>query len=200
MAESEEELKNLLMKMKEESEKTGFKLKILKSLAHSIQSYHFMANRWGRSGNNDRLFSWATKFTVDGDCSHEIKRCLFLGRKTVTNLDSVLKSRDSFFFFLLALAVPDSYFYKKLCTFLQHNPRDRSQRLPPPWRPWPIVLLWWRNRHLLWPLETSLENKMVSLENKMMEGYMDMEYISLPLSVDTSGIHLQTQKCMQNTS
>ena len=99
MAESEEELKNLLMKMKEESEKTGFKLKILKSLAHSIQSYHFMANRWGRSGNNDRLFSWATKFTVDGDCSHEIKRCLFLGRKTVTNLDSVLKSRDSFFFF-----------------------------------------------------------------------------------------------------
>ena len=52
---------------------------------------------------------------------------------------------------------------------------------------------------MLWPLETSLENKMVSLENKMMEGYMDMEYISLPLSVDTSGIHLQTQKCMQNT-
>ena len=58
-AESEEELKSLLMKMKEESEKTGFKLKIQKSLAHSIQSYHFMANRWGRTGNSDRLFSWA---------------------------------------------------------------------------------------------------------------------------------------------
>ena len=61
MAETKEELKNLLMKMKEESEKTGFKLKIQKSLAHSIQSYHFMANRWGRNGNSDRLFSWAPK-------------------------------------------------------------------------------------------------------------------------------------------
>ena len=61
MAETKEELKNLSMKMKEESEKTVFKLKIQKSLAHSIQSYHFMANRWGRNGNSDRLFSWATK-------------------------------------------------------------------------------------------------------------------------------------------
>jgi len=61
MAETKEELKNLLMKMKEDSEKTGFKLKIQKSLAHSIQSYHFMANRWGRNGNSDRLFSWSTK-------------------------------------------------------------------------------------------------------------------------------------------
>ena len=61
MAETKEELKNLSMKMKEESEKTVFKLKIQKSLAHSIQSYHFMANRWGRNGNSDRPFSWATE-------------------------------------------------------------------------------------------------------------------------------------------
>ena len=56
MAETKEELKNLSMKMREESEKTVFKLKIQKSLAHSIQSYHFMANRWRNSGNNERLY------------------------------------------------------------------------------------------------------------------------------------------------
>ena len=50
-----------------------------------------MANRWGNNGNNDRLFS---KVTADGDCSHEIKRCLFFGKKSMTNLDSILKSRD----------------------------------------------------------------------------------------------------------
>ena len=53
-----------------------------------------MANRWGNSGNSDRLFFWGSKITADGDCSHEIKRCLLLGRKVMTNLDSILKSRD----------------------------------------------------------------------------------------------------------
>ena len=54
-----------------------------------------MANRWGNSGNSDRLyFLCAPKITADGDCSHEIKRCLLLGRKALTNLDSILKSRD----------------------------------------------------------------------------------------------------------
>ena len=52
-----------------------------------------MANRWGNDGNNDRLFL-GSKITADGDCSHEIKRCLLLGRKVMTNLDSLLKSRD----------------------------------------------------------------------------------------------------------
>ena len=52
-----------------------------------------MANRWGKSRNSDR-FSWGPKITVDGDCSHELKRGLLLGRKAMTNLDSVLKSRD----------------------------------------------------------------------------------------------------------
>ena len=58
----------------------------------------FMGNRWGNSGNSDRLFFFwgggGSKITADGDCSHEIKRCLLLGRKVMTNLDSILKSRD----------------------------------------------------------------------------------------------------------
>ena len=53
-----------------------------------------MANRWENSGNSERLFPWAPKITVDGDFSHEIKRCFLLGRKTMTNLDSILKSKD----------------------------------------------------------------------------------------------------------
>ena len=53
-----------------------------------------MANRWGNNGNSDRLFSWAPKITADGDFNHEIKRCLLLGGKVMTNLDSISKSRD----------------------------------------------------------------------------------------------------------
>ena len=71
MTESEEELKCLLMTVKEESEKAGLKLNIQKNEDHGIWSHHFMANRWGNNGNSDRLFlSWAPKITVDGDCSH----------------------------------------------------------------------------------------------------------------------------------
>ena len=57
-------------------------------------SCHFKTNRWGNSGNSERLNFGGSKISVDGDCSHEIKRCLFLGRKAMTNLDSILKSRD----------------------------------------------------------------------------------------------------------
>ena len=53
-----------------------------------------MANRWGNNGNSDRLYFLGSKITADGDCSHEIKRRLLLGRKAMTNLDSILKSRD----------------------------------------------------------------------------------------------------------
>ena len=53
-----------------------------------------MANRWGNSGNSDRLYFWGSKITANGDCSHEIKRCLLLGKKAMTNLDSIFKSRD----------------------------------------------------------------------------------------------------------
>ena len=79
------------MKVKEESEKVGLKLNIQKTMI--IRSHHFMGNRWGNSGNSVRLFFWA-KITADGDCSYEIKRHLRLGRKVMTNLDSIFKSRD----------------------------------------------------------------------------------------------------------
>ena len=94
MPESEEELKSLLMKVKEESEKSGLKLNI-KKLRSWYQSHYFLANRWGNNGNSERLyFYWGSKVTADDDCSHEIKRRLLLGRKVVTNLDSILKSTD----------------------------------------------------------------------------------------------------------
>ena len=94
MAESEEELKSLLMKVKEESKNVGFKL--------NIQKTKIMASGpitlWEIDGETVEMVSdflfLSSKITVDGDCSHEITRCLFLGRKVVTNLDNILKSRD----------------------------------------------------------------------------------------------------------
>ena len=94
MAESKTELKSLLKKVKEESEKVGLKLNIQKTKIMVSGSHHFMANRWGNNGNSDRLYFLGSKLTVDDDCSHEIKRCLLLGRKAITNIDSILKSRD----------------------------------------------------------------------------------------------------------
>ena len=93
MAESAEELKSLLMKVKEESEKAGLKLSFQK-WRYGIWSHHFMANRWGNSENSDMLHFGGLQNEVDGDCSHEIKRHLLLERKIMTNLDSILKSRD----------------------------------------------------------------------------------------------------------
>ena len=61
---------------------------------HGIWSHHFMGNRWGNSGNSVRLYFWGSKISADGDCSHESKRCLLPGRKVMTNLDNILKSRD----------------------------------------------------------------------------------------------------------
>ena len=84
-----EELKNLLMKVKEESEKSGLKLNIQKT-NHGIWFHHFMANKWRKSGNSDRLYFGR----LQNHCSLEIKRCLFLGRKAMTNLDSILENRD----------------------------------------------------------------------------------------------------------
>ena len=95
MAESEEELKRLLMKVKEESEKAGLNLNIQNmNIQSGNRSHHFMVNRWGNNGNSERLILGDSKITADGDCSHEIKRRLLLGRKAMTNLDSILKSRD----------------------------------------------------------------------------------------------------------
>ena len=97
MAESEEELKSLLMKVKEESEKVGLKL--------NIQKTKIMASSpitpWQIDGETmetvtDFIFL-GSRVTADGDCSHEIKRCLFLGRKAMTNLDSILKKQRHYF-------------------------------------------------------------------------------------------------------
>ena len=60
----------------------------------TVWSHHFMGNRWGNSGNSVRLYLGGSKITADGDCSHEMKRSLLLGRKVMTNLDSIFKSRD----------------------------------------------------------------------------------------------------------
>ena len=94
MEESEEELKSLLMKVKEESEKFCLKLNIQKTKI--IASGPITS--WQIDGGTvetvaDFIF-WGSKITADGDCTHEIKRCLLLGRKVMTNLDSILKSRD----------------------------------------------------------------------------------------------------------
>ena len=94
MAESEEELKSLLMKVRVESEKVGLKL--------NIQKMKIMASgpitSWEIDGETvetvSDFISGGSKITADGDCSHEIKRCSLLGRKALTNLDSILKSRD----------------------------------------------------------------------------------------------------------
>ena len=94
MTESEEELKILLMKVKEESEKAGLKLNIQKTKI--IASGPIIS--WQIDGETmetvaDLIFG-GSKITADGDCSHEIKRCILLGRKVMTNLESILKSRD----------------------------------------------------------------------------------------------------------
>ena len=94
MAESEEELKSLLMKVKEESEKVGLKLNIQKTKIRASGP----TISWQVDGETvetvaDFIFL-SFKITADGDCSHEIKRCLLFGRKVMTNLDSMLKSRD----------------------------------------------------------------------------------------------------------
>ena len=94
MAESEEELKSLLMKVKEESEKVGLKLNIEKTkimASGPISSWQID----GETMETVRAFILGgSKITADGDCSHEIKSCLLLGRKAITNLDRILKSRD----------------------------------------------------------------------------------------------------------
>ena len=95
MAESEKELKSLLMKVKEESEKAGLKF--------NIQKTKIMASgaitSWQIDGETMETVTdfilGGSKITADGDCSHEIKRCLLLGRKVMTSLDSILKSRDT---------------------------------------------------------------------------------------------------------
>ena len=94
MAESEDELKSLLMKVKKESEKVGLKLNIQKTKIMASDSI----TPWEIDGETVETVSdfilGGSKITADGDCSHEIKRCLLLGRKVMTNIDSIFKNRD----------------------------------------------------------------------------------------------------------
>ena len=83
------------MKDEEESENTGLKLKIIKTEIMNL-IHHFMANSREKSGSSDIFYSPGLQNHYSGDCSHEIKSCLHLGRKAMTNLDSILKSRDIF--------------------------------------------------------------------------------------------------------
>ena len=90
---AKEEIKSLLMKVKEESE-SWLKTQHSKNKDHGIWSHHFMTNRCGNNGNSERLYFLGSKITAEGDYSHETKRHFLLERKAMTNLDSILKSRD----------------------------------------------------------------------------------------------------------
>ena len=114
IAENEEEIKSLLMKMKEESEKAGLKLNIQKTMIMSpgpITSWQ--VDRETMKTVTDLIFL-GSKITADSDCSHEIKRHLLLGRKAMTNLDSILQSRD--ITFLIKVHIVKAWFFQQSCT------------------------------------------------------------------------------------
>ena len=116
MAESEEELKSLFMKVKEESEKAGLKLNIQKTKIMASGTITL----WQIDGETmetvrDFIF-WGFKITADGDCSHEMKRCLLLGRKAMANLDSILNSRD--------ITLPTKVCLVKAMIFFQYSHMD----------------------------------------------------------------------------
>ena len=109
MAESKEELKSLLIKVKKKNKKDVLKLNI-QNAKIMTQSHHFMANSWGKMETVKEFIFLGSKITADGDCSHEIKRRLLLGRKAMTNLDSILKSRD--------ITLPTKVYLVKAMVFL----------------------------------------------------------------------------------
>ena len=111
MAESEEELKNLLIKVKEESEKVGLKLNIQKTkIVASGPITSWQIDGETMETVTDFIF-WGSKITADGNCSHEIKRCLLLGRKAMTNLDSVLYCPLIFTFITITLQKKKTLFF-----------------------------------------------------------------------------------------
>ena len=139
MAESEGELKSLLLKVKEESEKVGLKF--------NIQKTKIMAScpitSWEIDGEkletvSDFIF-WGSKITADGVCSHEIKRCLLLGRKVMTNLDSILKSRD--------LTLPTKVHLVKAMVFLvvMYGCESLTVKKADRRRIYTFELWWWRS-------------------------------------------------------
>ena len=114
MAESEEELKSLLMKVKEESEKVGLKLNIQKTkMMASSPITSWQIDRETGETVADFIF-WGFKITAGGDCSHEIKKRLHLGRNPMTNLDNILKSRD--IILLTKVYLSKQWFFQQSCT------------------------------------------------------------------------------------
>ena len=97
MAESEGEIKEPLDEGKRGEWKNWLKTQHSKNSDHGIQFHHVMANRWGKNGKSDRFYFLGLQITVGSDCSHEIKRRLLLGRKAITNLDSILKKARQHF-------------------------------------------------------------------------------------------------------
>ena len=138
MAESEEELKSLLMKVKEESEKVGLKLNIQKT---KIMAFSPITS-WQTDGETMEIVTdfifWGSKITAHGDCSHEIKRCWLLGRKVMTNLDSILKTRD--------ITLPTEVCLVKAMVFLVviHGCESWSIKKAERQRSDPFELWWWR--------------------------------------------------------
>ena len=106
MAESEEELKSLLMKVKEESEKVGLKLNIQKTNIMASSPIISWQIDWETVETVSDFIFWGSKITADCDCSHEIKRCLLLGRKVMTNLDNILEKAMATHSSTLAWKIP----------------------------------------------------------------------------------------------
>ena len=133
---------------------------------HDIRSHHFMANRWGNSGKSDRLLRGGgrgSKFTADGDCSHEIKRCLLLGRKAMTNLDSILKSRD--------ITLPTKVYLVKAMVFpvVMYGCESWTIKKAECWRIdafelWCWRRLWWVQGTLLFPWTAKRSNQSILKE------------------------------------
>ena len=125
------------MKVKEESEKVGLKCNIQKSKIMASGPIT-MGNRWGNSGNSERLYFWGSKITADGGCSHEIKRHLLLGRKVMTNLDSILKSRN--------ITLPTKVHLVKAMVFpvVMHGCDSWTIKKTEPWRIDAFELWCWR--------------------------------------------------------
>ena len=129
MAEREEELKSLLMKVKEESEKVGLKLNIQKTKIMA-SGPPFMANTWGNSGNSERLYFSGPQITADGDCSHEIKRRLLLGRKMKVKVaQSCLTLCDRMDYTVLGFSRPERMLEWVAFPFSwgSSQPRDQTQ-------------------------------------------------------------------------
>ena len=156
MAESEEELKSFLMKVKEEGEKTGLKSTFRKRRSWHLV-HHFLANTWGNNGNSVRLYFGGLKITAGGDCRHGIKRCLLLGRKWMTNIDNILKSRD------IALLTKVYLVKAMVFTVVMYGCETWTLKKDEPWRI-DAFELWCRKRLLRVPWTARRSNQSVLKE------------------------------------